>query len=558
MQKLEPLKGISNNQFNMFNFHEDFLGAYNPRFNYIVLDEKVSEFYKFIYTPLRKNNIKNLIDTTFIDFSETRTEVIEKTDKDIILSYGTYLHELYHSIQFYGSSLGFISILSNSAQGALMAILRSISDTDLVKPLYMQEQINNIPEVNHIVNTFFDIEFAVGLIFYPDKAEEIFKSPWFESTGHSYRYLYQESLMQLEQTFEYKNKWMSYYKDWKEEFKQLEAKKEPMYFFKSAMLYNIFGLQDIVEGQARFQEIQYIYSMNKEDNDWEKIKKRNLLEPMYTKVFAIFLTYLELDFPDNPLSKVVNCFLLVCDIAINPTVGYPDPIIKYEKFVTDVNPYCRFMECLSIIKKDIKILDEFENISGEVYWKVTDYILGKLNKNTIEHCWNTIVDNSNYILGIQEIQNKYIDLMYDDKNCKNILNEYYYMSHVNLIRKKIEHPEFYCWMGQYIAGESDEFDTKEILELIGENSPMFISLKKNEALELNNIHSHRKGYEKFASYFFDYQTFIDLERQLVTQRGKFRFNYPWNQFNSEEKFKESFNGKFKLNTNRNLDDFILL
>lgn len=550
MKYREPINLSKNN--NIVN-----LGLYNPAINYIKLNDFVSQYFKFFYAPLTVNHLGRVKNLSFIEYSKEKVFKVENSNHKLLLStYGTFLHEVFHSWQFYGTSLGFMNIMSIATQGSLLGYLRELDGENLVKPLHQQHRFNEPPEITHILNTFFDIEFGIALLFHPQKSEEIFKSPFFESTGHSYRYLYQEVLQLLNYTMKFKNREFSYYEEWENEFRRLEERKENLFFHGSPLLFNEFGAYEIIEGQARFQEIQYLYLMDNDFN-WNMLKKAKMLEEPYNTVFEYFINYLNLQLPPNPVSKEVNLFLLVCEIALNPDIGYPNNIVNYQNFIKDINPYCRFIECLDVIKCNKDVINYVEEISFESFVYVSDFITNALNNNSMRSYYREIIKKSNSIENIDELKRKYYKLDYTNENSTNILVEYYYNNHINIVEKKYIYPEFFCWSGQYMTGKFPRFSEEKITEIMEDNSPPFISLDKDE-IALYSAHQSKSGYQKFASYFFEFQTFNDLARQLIMKPGAFTFNFLWNQFKDEDKYKEYFREKFYMNTNRNFEDFMIL
>ena len=545
----DPLTYSSNNKY------KTVLGTYDPTNNYIVLNEMISQNFKFMFMPLTYQFYNSLKSVALIDFGENDVKLINAPDKVLLLSYATFLHETYHSWQSYGTTLGFMNIMGIAAQGALGGILREVTNNDLVKPLYIQE---NNPQIYHMVNTFFDIEFGSALLFYPNKRMEIFKSPFYVSTGHSCRYLFQEALKLIDSTLKFENDIISYYDEWEHEFQRLNDNKVDLYFNKSPMLKSDFGACEILEGQARFQELQYLYSMDSEFFNWDIFEEFKFLEEPYSTVFNYYIKYLDINFPTTPISKEVNLFLLICDIALTPDVGYPNRICDYKNFVRDINPYCRFINCMNIIKLNMSILNYVEDISFESYIYVSEFITKELNYVNLRDCYKKIISTSNSIEIVSELKLKYQEFSYNSKNSNNILVEYYYMHHLNVIENKYMYPEFFCWTGQFITGKFNKYSDQKIQEIMNNVSPPFISLGMDEKINLYSIHESKKGHNEFASYFFNYQTFNDLIRQLITKPGEFQYNYAWNKYDNDNEFMTYFKEKFKLNTNRAFEDFTFL
>ena len=57
---------------------------------------------------------------------------------------------------------------------------------------------------------------------------------------------------------------------------------------------------------------------------WEDVRSKGMLNGVYGSAFNTFLKLAELDWPPSIDHPVVALFLLVCDIAINPSAGFPN------------------------------------------------------------------------------------------------------------------------------------------------------------------------------------------------------------------------------------------
>ena len=75
---------------------------------------------------------------------------------------------------------------------------------------------------------------------------------------------------------------------------------------------------------------------------WDEFDKRGMMTDTYRKAFDVFLYWAELDWPPTPINPIVQLFLLVCDLATNPSEGYPFDLQCFESFIVSVDPGFRF------------------------------------------------------------------------------------------------------------------------------------------------------------------------------------------------------------------------
>jgi hypothetical protein len=60
--------------------------------------------------------------------------------------------------------------------------------------------------------------------------------------------------------------------------------------------------------------------------------------PVYVDAFEAFLSGLGESWPRSPTDPLVNLFLLLCDLAINPGDGFPLPMVHADSFLDSVTP----------------------------------------------------------------------------------------------------------------------------------------------------------------------------------------------------------------------------
>ncbi|TIO99458.1 MAG: hypothetical protein E5X90_23505, partial [Mesorhizobium sp.] len=67
-------------------------------------------------------------------------------------------------------------------------------------------------------------------------------------------------------------------------------------------------------------------------------REQGYFAPVYVDSFELFLVLTGTEWPERYDSPIVGLFLLICDLAINPTRGFPLDIEFFEDFIRDVDP----------------------------------------------------------------------------------------------------------------------------------------------------------------------------------------------------------------------------
>ncbi len=104
------------------------------------------------------------------------------------------------------------------------------------------------------------------------------------------------------------------------------------------------GLKLIFEGQARFSQIQYLAAMGGPEL-LQTYRHEGYFAPLYIDAFELFLQLTENDWPKRYDDPLIGLFLLICDLAINPTRGLPLDFEALEDLIIDVDPGARFTAC---------------------------------------------------------------------------------------------------------------------------------------------------------------------------------------------------------------------
>ncbi len=165
------------------------------------------------------------------------------------------------------------------------------------------------------------------------------------------------------------------------------------------------------------------------------------------EAFESFLKLSESEWPDSLDDPLVALFLLICDLAINPTRGIPLDIKNFVDFIRDVDVGVRFtLLCQAVAKlPHLKraITDyskgEYISVSGELV-RVVGYDHPMEGLRAV-HEW---LDKAP---GLPKLMEEYRSFEYDLTN----LPIKVFLSHfVAFSRDKLNQPELFCWAGMYM------------------------------------------------------------------------------------------------------------
>lgn len=536
------------------------LGSFSPRHSTV-------SFHPAIEKKLERG--WNLIEgSDSFDSMPIYRNHFDDADFDAIL---TYFHETMHWWQYIGSTFGFISTLSTAAQtfGSVSRLSRIDRHFPLSKPLTRQvledlspnqERNPNKAVRNTLVNTWMDIEFAYALLHNPTSfAREIRDDKFFDSAGSSYCAFYGEALQLISTAcFPGSNLQPD---DWYERLYYLQQVEAPDFSYQAPLRIPSLGAYELLEGQARFQELQLLYSvvsLRGGNADWRLFRNVGLLGQSYTKAFEHFLRLTSLDWPDSPVSSTVNLFLLLCDIALNPSYGYPIKSDDLERLPESVHPGVRFLRAAEVIRNYPDLASSIKNGNDAEYAETADTICRKAGG------WLAPSEIASAVLKLVS-ENPMRDTFFQDylANAYGETNpalRFLGIRHWSFMEAKSRSPACFCWPGLQCVMNAGDIDVDPRGNL-ATFSPPFVRSTSDEGFSLRYMFppgtvSDVKRADKIINDFFTFQIFVDTVRQLVASSGPFILNYWWIHPDlSWAYFEQLIEGAFTRHGVRSLSEF---
>jgi hypothetical protein len=341
--------------------------------------------------------------------------------------------------------------LTNAAQGTATQIrLKKITpEYRIQKPIYIQS-LNASPldpneaEIIKIVNVWMDIEFGYNLLHRPEAtAKKVYNNKFFESVGSSFYTLYSHVISLLANSFKDANKrneLIDKSNSWMKGFSRLCEQKVENHYYGSVLTVSPVGLDDIFEGQARFTQLQFLHITNNGKytfNDWKRL---GYLSEPYIKAFEVFLDMLNYSWPVTPMSPLVNLFLLVCDIAINPEAGYPDDIFDYKSFINNIQPGIRFILATHLLAKYPNVCKALHSVDKNKYEEITNLICTHFGWKTPDNVCNSVIQFYKQLGQLDTLHEEYIHNSYPT----NTLVRFICSRHIEFMQDKSKYPEFFA------------------------------------------------------------------------------------------------------------------
>jgi hypothetical protein len=409
-----------------------------------------------------------------------------------------------------------------------------------------------LSQANTAVNNALDVEFYKTFTMMPERAEILFDHPYFESVGHCYHIAYACTLS-LVSEFDPDFERMPDQSRWEVEFGKLGAKNHIGFYHGSPIVRPPVGLRALFEGQARFIQLQFL-TFNT-DITCDDLKRRGFFKDIYGQAFEQFLKLTKAEWPAKIDSSEVALFLLICDLSINPTRGFPFDIGSFEDFILDVDPGTRFaVLCRAVGEARPDLLTAIKHYSIEEYVDVSNALCEVTGYDHPMKALQEISEWPDCLPKVAQVMKERETFNYERLNLplRVIISHF-----IGFCRDKYEHPEFFCWAGAWMTGARAGAKTEE---LFLRNLSLYSDRGDDDGIFARRFpDKDPEGILRTYNAFYTGNMVYDLTRQWVIQDGPFKYDYSWlTQKHSTETMAEAVKKIFENVFGRHPDSFEIL
>lgn len=464
-------------------------------------------------------------------------EIVAGTNNtwEALQAYSTYLHETVHWWQHVGSTFGFVMSASYPAQAHVnIDHLRHFSRYgEAGKSLkrwaemkMLEEGLDQTdPDVFHAnvaVNNTLDIEYFKRFVLRPDLAKDFAQDAYFESVGHAFHITYGNVLNLVSSTCDREIAHLPDPRSWGSKFAALGAKRVLGYYHGSPIEVPPVGLVSILEGQARFIQLQFLSFACEKPLEFSVLKSDGFLDGIYGDAFAWFLRATDSDIPESIHDPLVGLFLLVCDLSINPTRGFPLQIVEFEKFINDTNPGVRFLRLCSAVRKIPSLKGEIVNYSREEYESVSATLT---NECELDHPFLALEEVVNWASSAEGVAALLEEKSTFKYSYENLAVRVLFSHFVAFCQDKLLRPDFFCWAGAHMAGR---LVSGESQALWLRHLSLFSDKADDDGIFPREIPGKDMGaVQETFNVFYANNVGYDLIRQWVLLDGPFRYDFSW-------------------------------
>ncbi|WP_139253261.1 hypothetical protein [Burkholderia ubonensis] len=470
-----------------------------------------------------------------VDSITTGVHAAGDISRDALQAYSTYLHETVHWWQHVGSTSGLIYSLCYMAQShSSMAQLRDVvskfgpkkSLKRWTDEILLREGVSAqsmLASANIAVNNALDVEYYKIYAANPKKmAQWLYEQQHFESIGHGYSIVYGQLLGMLSGTVDPDFQFLPDARRWDDEFRSLNEQRVTGYYWGSPMYVPKIGLHAIYEGQARFIQLQFLNAAFEEAPTIQDWRAMGYLSGIYVEAFENFLEISKSEWPENLDDPLVGLFLLICDLAINPTRGIPYNIEIFENFIDDVDVGVRFL-CLSQAVNHLPHLRSYIREYSKAEYVIASELLAEACG--FDKPLAALEEIVGWIDKSDDVKALMVEYEAFDYLPANLTLRVFFSHFLSFCRDKLSRPEFFCWPGVWMVGDYANEDTMPIwlrhLSLFSDRGD------KPGIYPRSQPGCNPEAVHRTFEQFYGGVVLYDLTRQWILKDGPFICNFEW-------------------------------
>lgn len=528
-----------------------------PTFNACLNAHGMYETMRFVLRLSPRNHaLMEIIESNEFDTSSVTA--------DVLRACSTYIHETIHWWQHVGSTSGLLFSLSYLAQsyssmGELKEVLATIGAKKPLKGYTDQVLLKEghsaqakLASANTAVNNALDVEYYKYYAYEPRKhIHWMIEENHFESVGHCYSIVYGQLVGMIADVIDPEFRILPKISGWDAEVKRLKAAQHEGFYWRSPVRMPVTGMRAIYEGQARFIQLQFLNNTQERPLSCTDLRDMGYFSGIYVEAFEHFLELAEAEWPESLDDPLIGLFLLVCDLSINPTRGLPLEVTSFEDLILDVDVGVRFTKLCLSVKELPHLKQSITEYSKEEYIAVSEELTEATGYDHPIEGLSAVLKWFEEAPGLPKLMEEYRTFEYEPMN----LPIRVFLSHfVALCQDKMEHPEFFCWPGAYMAGDKNNEDVRDIwlrhLSLFsdrGDKEGVYPRRWPNR--------SEKAVIDTFQS-FYGSMALFDLTRQWLLKDGPFVCDFRWLSENYDQTHADAWgNASFKKIYGVTLDDF---
>jgi hypothetical protein len=467
---------------------------------------------------------------------EPSIHTFNELEGEQILAFSTYLHETIHWWQHVGSTVGLMLSLLYPAQSHfnreyLQRILQRLGPFKSLRKHYLAaaavspSRKGDDGDINAALNNWHDMEFFNYLVIDPNLHDRYARNPFFDCAGHSFRTALSSMLWLLSSTFDPHLQVLPDPRPWEPEFRLLRKTRTKGFYSGSPLPSPPLGARALFEGQARFCQIQYLHTGSGGQLSWELCERAGMLKGIYGEAFGVFLKLTGAPRPNSPADPSVGLFLLICDLAINPSDGFPFELQRVPSVLKSIDPGTRFyFLCQAVARQRSALLGSIAQYSKEEYLQVSHLLCQAIGCRPPADIASTVARWGQDHAGCQALLKEDETFTFEPGNRPVRL---FFARFVRYQIDKLASPEFFCWPGMWMGERPGRLSLEDAVRLFKEHEALFLDREDGDIYPRVLSGKDPAAVETTFNAFYAANAVYEMTRQWIVDDGEFELDFLW-------------------------------
>jgi hypothetical protein len=319
---------------------------------------------------------------------------------------------------------------------------------------------DRLASANIAVNNALDVEYYKAYAYAPKESIQwMVEEAHFESVGHGYGIVLGQLVGLIAGAIDENFAALPKRQLWHKELLRLRDERYEGFYWGSTVRVPPVGLRAIYEGQAHFIQLDFLDRALDDQLTCEEWRQKGMLHGFYVEAFEVFMRLSDAAWPESVSDPLVSLFLLVCDLAINPTRGIQLDIESFEDLIPDVDVGTRFTQLCFAVRELPHLKSAITELSREEYLDVSEQLTERAGFDHPMAGLEAVTDWLKTAPGLPALMEEHLTFEFSKRN----LPVRVFLSHfVSFCIDKRARPEYFCWPSAFMVGSRAG---KDVLEL---------------------------------------------------------------------------------------------
>jgi hypothetical protein len=218
-------------------------------------------------------------------------------------------------------------------------------------------------------------------------------------------------------------------------------------------------------------------------------------------------------------------FLLICDLAINPSEGFPCDLQHVPSVILSIDPGMRFLLlCHAVAREKASFLGAITSYSKAEYLDVS----GRLCKALVCEPPVRIAET---IAAWAKEHSTFAQLLIEEDthefSAGNLPIRVFFAQFLRFQLDKLADPQFFCWPGMWMCERAGTWDLENSQRLFNRHEALFMDGPDGDVYPRVLRNKNAKFVTRTFDAFYSNVAAYELTRQWIVEDGPFELDFLW-------------------------------